>query len=282
MPGSSEYATTVAVIGLGAMGRPIAAHVAAAGFPVVGWDSDATVRSEALGIRLGEDLASTVRGADLSLIVVGSESAVEAVVRSGSTEMSEGGVQVILGTIGPALADSLVAVGRAAGRPVLNAPLCRAARGVQNASALALVSGDADSLDYARHVLAAFCSDIEYLGDEPAHAQVAKAANNLMLWASVAANEEAFRLAEAFGLDVEALRRALTTSTGDSWSLREWEHVAEWTWSQKDLRVYGEMADRIGVEAPLARQLAVLARSSRHLTHAHDSHDSHDRNENDD
>jgi 3-hydroxyisobutyrate dehydrogenase len=274
MPNTTVSPGHTAVVGLGAMGVPIAGHLAANGFDVRGWDNaqDARTAARAAGVQVATSLEEAVRTADLCLSLVGSEEAMTAVSTTAFEVMPPRSVHVILGTISPRLAETLAQLGHDHGHAVLNAPLCRAARGAVAGTSLALVSGDRAAADRAEPALRSFCSDIHYVSERPGGAQVAKSINNLMLWASVVANEEGFRLAEAYGLDAEDLRRAIITSTGDSWSLREWGHVAEWTWSKKDLRLLADMADDAHVPVPLARRLAELAVESEVLTHAPGSH----------
>ena len=70
-------------------------------------------------------------------------------------------------------------------------------------------------------VLGAFASDIIHTG-AVGSAQVAKAANNLILWACLVADHEALALAQCHGLDVERLRRALGMSSAANDALAKW------------------------------------------------------------
>lgn len=265
-----------AVIGLGAMGLPILLHLGAAGFDAVGWDSDAGSRSTAAaaGATVSTSLEDGLGRSSVALFLVGSEESMNAVLRGqgGAFDvMPPGSTQLVMGTISPELAEDLADAGTQVHQYVLSSPLCRAVRGAQEADSLALVSGDPDVAAAVRPLLSAFCSNIFFVGNRPGDAQVAKAVNNLMLWASVMANEEGFRLAVAYGLDIERLRECLVTSTADSWSLREWAHVAEWPWSIKDLHLVQQLASHLGVGVPVADQLSVSVQRSEVLKHANES-----------
>lgn len=261
---------STAIVGLGAMGLPVCMHVQAAGIAVSGWDADPKVRAAASdrGARVPETLPEALRGAEVAMFLVGSEASMHAVVREAFGEMASGSVHVVMGTISPELAEEIADEGARNSQFVVSAPLCRTVAGVQAANALALVSGDREIAERIRPVLSAFCTDILHVGTRAGDAQVAKAVNNLMLWASAMANEEGFRLAAAYGLDLETLRQGLVISTADSWSLREWQHAAEWPWSIKDLAVVAQMASAKGLDTPLSERLSSLVRNSEVLTHA--------------
>lgn len=282
MPNNLYERPPTAVVGLGSMGLPILLHLRAAGYDAVGWDSNAGSRSTAVdaGATVAASLGEALGASSVALFLVGSEAAMSEVLcgAGGAFDvMAPGSTQLVMGTITPELAEELWDAGHRARQNVLSSPLCRTVRGVQEADALALVSGDPEIAAAVRPLLSAFCSDIFFVGTRPGDAQVAKAVNNLMLWASVMANEEGLRLAAAYGLDVEQLRRCLVTSTADSWSLREWAHVAEWPWSIKDLHFLRQMAGHLVVKVPVADQLSVLVQRSEVLTHANESRTTPDR-----
>ena len=66
--------------------------------------------------------------------------------------------------------------------------------------------------------------------------QVAKTANNILLWANIRADVETLRLARALGVDVKKLRAAMELGSGDNRPLREWgKHRLRWP--HKDLEV---------------------------------------------
>lgn len=260
----------VAVVGLGAMGLPICLHIRAAGIEVAGWDSDSSARTVAAerGVPVAGSLAEALRDVSSALFLVSSEQAMHTVLRDAFGLMPPDSIQLVMGTINPDLAQRIADEGCRENQHVISAPLCRAVAGARAGDSLALVSGDREVAARVWPVLRAFCSDIVHIGERPGDAQVAKAVNNLLLWASVVANEEGLNLASAYGLDLEGLRDSLMTSTGDSWSLREWQHVAEWPWSIKDLSIVRHMAARQAVEAPLTDELSRLVKRSRVLTHA--------------
>ena len=87
--------------------------------------------------------------------------------------------------------------------------------------------------------------------------QVAKTANNILLWACIRADVEALRLGRALGVEPAALREAMAIGSGANRPLAEWgKHRLRWP--HKDLEVALAIAGDAGVEIPLVARLAEL------------------------
>ena len=82
-------------------------------------------------------------------------------------------------------------------------------------------------------------------------AQVAKAANNLVMWSCLIANHEALALATRFGMDVELLRTALLGSSADNYVLRNWG-ANTMAWADDDMDIVLAMAQEAGIDLPQA------------------------------
>ncbi len=99
-------------------------------------------------------------------------------------------------------------------------------------------------------VLAAYSTDIVHTG-AAGTAQVAKAANNLVMWSCLIANHEALALAQRYGMDTEKLRAALLMSSADNYVLRNWR-VNTMAWAEDDLEIVQQMAADRGMALPQA------------------------------
>jgi len=87
--------------------------------------------------------------------------------------------------------------------------------------------------------------------------QVAKTANNILLWANIRADVEALRLGRALGVEPAQLRAAMAIGSGANRPLAEWgKHRLRWP--HKDLEVALAVAKEAGVEMPLVERLAEL------------------------
>jgi 3-hydroxyisobutyrate dehydrogenase-like beta-hydroxyacid dehydrogenase len=82
-------------------------------------------------------------------------------------------------------------------------------------------------------------------------AQVAKAANNMVMWACLVADHEALALAKRSGVDVALLRTSLAKTGADNYALRHWgTHTM--AWAEDDLEVVQAMARDAGIGLPQA------------------------------
>ena len=79
--------------------------------------------------------------------------------------------------------------------------------------------------------------------------KVAKAANNLVMWACLIANHEALALARRFGVDVDRLREALLMSSAENYVLRHWGENTM-AWADDDLEIIEAMARDAGIGLP--------------------------------
>jgi 3-hydroxyisobutyrate dehydrogenase-like beta-hydroxyacid dehydrogenase len=91
-------------------------------------------------------------------------------------------------------------------------------------------------------------------------AQVAKAANNMILWACLVANHEALALAKRFDMDIEVLRESLQMSSANNNALKDWGKQSM-AWAQDDMAIVGAMADECGISLPQAGVVREICRT---------------------
>lgn len=262
----------ILVLGLGRMGLPMAAHLLRAGQKVVGYDpspSRMALLANAGG-RPADDLGAALREAEAVMVMVGAEQQVASLFRDEVGVLKKckpGALALVISTVSPELVATLGEEASRSGVRVVDAPVCRAEMGAIAGSLLAFLSGDKEDCRKAGDLMRAFSSDIEYVGERLGAAQVAKTINNLILWACVVANDEGLRLADAWGLDAHALRRALVTSSADNWSLRHWDKIGEMPWSIKDMEIALKTAAASGLDLPLAKTIDDRVRKIDVLNH---------------
>jgi 3-hydroxyisobutyrate dehydrogenase-like beta-hydroxyacid dehydrogenase len=234
----------VGVVGLGAMGRPIAERLARAGFEVLGRDPHAT----AAGVRMVE----TVAAADFVFVIVPTDDDVISVVTDLLAAAHPGQTIAISASVRPSTCQALAARAADDGVDVIDVALTGGVRGAESGTLNLLVGGDPAVVDRSREVLMAIASGYHLLGPVGA-GQVAKAAGNLIHWAEIVAIDEALRLAATFGVSPAALRLALQEGGTDSRTLRELE-LMRFTWYAKDIAVAEQMAAGVNLELPVAAQ----------------------------
>lgn len=249
-----EEQLVVGVVGLGAMGGPIAHHLARAGVPVVVADLDEAAVSAcvAAGMTAATALRDLASRSDVVLVVVATDEEVRTVC-SGEQGLLAGcrpGTTVLLcSSVRP---DTCAAVTEEApaGVAVLDAALTGGVRGAESGSINLLVGGDPEALHRVRPALAAWTASVHHLGPIGA-GQVGKTVNNMIHWAQISAITEALELGRRYGLDVPTLRAALMDGPTDSRTLRELEQM-RFTWHAKDLANAEAMARAVELPLPVA------------------------------
>src|SRR2546427_5261458 len=160
---------TVGILGLGKMGCPIAAHLVAKGFKVVGYDplEEARKKAVALGARSAASARETAQASDLVIIVVGFDSEVEEVLfgKDGVLEGARPGLIVALGsTVAPRYSTRLAARLARRGLVLLDIPLARGEAAATAGQLLVYGAGDPQGLQLRRTPLRAVSSDHFHLG----------------------------------------------------------------------------------------------------------------------
>ena len=192
---------SVGIVGLGAMGRPVARHIAAKGYTVIGFDTRPEAVAGAEGVAGATSCQDIARQSDLVLVAVGFDAEVEACVFAPDGLLAgaqDGAVIVVASTIAPKTMARIAE--RAKGKPVhfVDAPMTRGEDAAIAGKLLAMVGGDQAAVAAARPVLEAFTDTIHHLGPVGT-GQVGKLVNNLILWACISANYEGMKLGGPWG-----------------------------------------------------------------------------------
>ncbi|RCG30475.1 NAD(P)-dependent oxidoreductase [Sphaerisporangium album] len=252
--GGEIMGATVAVVGLGAMGLPVARHLLAAGVRVVVRDLDpAAVRAATEhGAHPAASDAEAASGADAVAVFVPTDADVIEVCLGPAGVLAGVGpraVVLLCSSVRPETCRQ-VAAEAPAGVDVLDAALTGGVRGAEAGEINLLVGGNLAALERVRPLLAPWTAAVHHLGPLGA-GQVGKTANNLVHWAQICAVTEALELARRAGVDVGVLRRALMDGPTDSRTLRELEQM-RLTWHAKDLANTATLAAEVGFEIPVA------------------------------
>jgi 3-hydroxyisobutyrate dehydrogenase-like beta-hydroxyacid dehydrogenase len=240
------------------MGGPIGRHLLAAGTPLAVFDpsADAVAALVELGATACADAAEVAGHSDLVLVVVVDDEQVRAAVREAVEGARDGTVVAICASVRSDTCRELAEEGAARGVEVVDVALVRGERGAEEGRLVLYCGGPADVVDRIRAACAPFTEAVLHVGDIGA-GQVAKTANNILLWACLRADVEAQRLARALGVEPATLREALAAGSGANRPLAEWgNHRLRW-W-HKDLEVALAVAAEAGVEVPLVAELPRL------------------------
>ena len=245
---------TVGVIGAGRMGQPIIGHLVRKGFTVVVHDIDEGKREAVAGLGAGwaSGSAELAHGCEVILVCVGYDRQMRDLMSADGLlqDPPHATIVAVLSTVHPRTVQELAEVARPFGVHVVDATVCRGGRAADEGTLLSFVGGAADVVERLRPVLACYSTDIVHTGGVGT-AQVAKAANNMVMWACVVANHEALALAQRFGMDVDLLREALLTSSAENYALRHWG-ANTMAWAEDDMEIVQTMAHDAGVGLPQA------------------------------
>jgi 3-hydroxyisobutyrate dehydrogenase-like beta-hydroxyacid dehydrogenase len=203
--------STVAFLGLGRMGAPMAARIAAAGHELRVWNRTPRPERTPAGARAAATPAAAVDGAQVAITMVADAAALDAVLDGPEgllANAAPGTVIVDMSTIGPEAARGAAARVEAAGLAFLDAPVSGSVPAATDGTLVAMVGGDAAALERARPALAAITREQLHLGGSGAGAAM-KVALNLMLAVVNQSVAETLALAEGAGIDRAAAYEVL-------------------------------------------------------------------------
>jgi 3-hydroxyisobutyrate dehydrogenase len=221
---------TIAWIGLGNMGGPMAANLVRAGHQVLGFDLTEAAKGTAsqAGVKVVESVADAVRDADVVFTMLPAGGHVRSVLSGAEgilANVRPGTLIVDSSTIDIQVALELHGVVTAAGCRFLDAPVSGGIFGAQAGTLTFMVGGDPADLAGVREIIEVMAGRVFHAGGAGA-GQSAKIANNMMMAVNLAGLCEGAVLADRLGLDPKVFFDIASVSSGDSWALRTWYPVA--------------------------------------------------------
>ncbi len=214
---------TVAVLGLGAMGLPMATRLAE-DLTVRGFDINAARLdlAEKVGIVRCETARDTVDGADAVLLAV-RDSAQLADVLFGATGIAStlrsGSIVILTSTVGTDGLAEVVSQLRELDIELVDAPLSGGPARAGSGDLLIVVGATPEARAKAQPVLDRLASTLTVVGDRPGDGQALKTVNQLLCGVHIAAAAEALALADALGLDTARTLDALGAGAAASFML---------------------------------------------------------------
>lgn len=218
--------TTIAFIGLGNMGGPMAINLQKAGFKVCATDlsSDARARVAEAGVCVVDSAAQAIEGAEVVISMLPASHHVEGLYlgEGGLLAQLDASVRVIdCSTIAPESARKVAKAAAEKGISLIDAPVSGGTAGATNATLTFIVGGEAAAFEAAQPQLAAMGKNIFHAGNHGA-GQVAKVCNNMLLAIHMIGSAEALNLGVSLGLDASVLSDIMKQSSGDNWSLQKY------------------------------------------------------------
>jgi 3-hydroxyisobutyrate dehydrogenase-like beta-hydroxyacid dehydrogenase len=261
----AESRATVAFIGLGVMGFPMAGHLSAAGYRLRVYNRTAA-RAQAWCARYAGEACDTpaaaARGAEFVFVCVGNDDDVRSVTtgRGGAFEgVGEGAILVDHTTASAELAVELERAASARGCGFLDAPVSGGQAGAEQGQLTIMVGGDPDTFARAEPVLARYAKRVKRMGAAGA-GQLTKMVNQICIAGVLEGLAEGFHFAEKAGLDIADVVDVISKGAAQSWQMENrYRTMAEdrfdfgfaVDWMRKDLGIALAAARRVGARLPL-------------------------------
>jgi 2-hydroxy-3-oxopropionate reductase len=266
--------TTIAFIGLGIMGKPMAINLVKAGFDVVGYDvNQAAVEAlTSAGGASAVGIAEAVKDADVVAIMVPDSPDVEDVLTAPDGVFAaarESALVIDFSSIRPDASARLAADGTARGLRLVDAPVSGGEQGAIDGTLSIMVGGAAEDFAAARPVFDVVGKTIVHVG--PAGSgQTVKAANQLIVAGTIELVAEAIVFLEAYGVDTEAAVTVLAGGLAGNAILqrkaagmlaRDFTPGFQIALHDKDMGIVTAAARQAGVVIPLGAAVAQLIAS---------------------
>lgn len=267
--------TTIAFIGLGNMGNPMAANLVKAGHQVRGYDlvTDNLVVAKENGVTIMANAAAAVKDADVVVTMLPAGKHVIAVYQDVVPGARAGTLFIDSSTIDVDSARKAHAIAEEHGMLSVDAPVSGGTAGAA-AGSLTFMAGGADAaFAGAEPILEPMAGRVVHCGG-PGAGQAAKICNNMILGISMIGVSEAFVLAEKLGLSHQALFDVASTSSGQCWSItsycpvpgpvpaspanKDYKPGFAAALMLKDLRLAQEAAASAGAVTPMGAEAAQL------------------------
>ena len=270
---TASHTPSIAFLGIGIMGRPMAANLLAAGYPVAVWNRSPgkTAPLAEAGARAGTTPADAAEGAEVVFTMLSNGAAVSEVLfgESGAAAaLSDRALVIDCSSIEPARARDHAERLAAAGIGALDAPVSGGPSGAEAAGLAIMVGGSEADFAKGEPVLEALGRPLRV---GPAGAgQLAKLANQIIVGLEIAAVAEALLLASQGGADPARVREAMSGGFADSLVLQiHGERMLERKFLPggaarvhlKDFTNIVSEAEACGLELPFSRTALELFRS---------------------
>jgi 3-hydroxyisobutyrate dehydrogenase len=255
---------TIAVLGTGIMGAPMARNLARADNDVRAWnrssDKAAPLRDDGVDVR--DDPASAAGGADVVMTMLADAEAVLDVARQAA--LADTQIWWQASTIGIEGIEACAEIARGAGAALVDAPVLGTRLPAEEGKLVVLASGPDDALDACAPLFDAIAQRTMRLGPAGTGTRLKLAVNSWVL-AVTQGGAETIALAKAMGLDPALVFEAVEGGGLDlpyfrmkSKLMLDDEFPASFALAMaaKDARLVGESAARHGADLPVARAIA--------------------------
>jgi 3-hydroxyisobutyrate dehydrogenase len=257
---------TIAFLGLGVMGGPMAGWLARTGFVVHVWNRSPQKAAAWLTENKGfafPTIEEAVSGASCVLACVGDDPDALEVGIPALGAMGNGGLYIDHTTTSSRVARQLAKEAHQRGLGWLDAPVSGGQAGAVNGKLTAMCGGTQPDFERAQPIVSAYCANVVRIG-EAGSGQGAKMVNQIAIAGVVQGLAEAVSFAKAEGLNTDAVLAAISKGAAGSWQMdNRWPTMVAGKydfgfavdWMRKDLRIVLEAAQDNGARLELTRMI---------------------------
>lgn len=255
---------TAGFIGLGAMGAPMATHLAQQGYLKMVWNrtfSTAEAVAGACSCSAAEAPSQLANACDVIFICVSADPDLEAVIDHLIPGLTQGQIVVDHSTVAPATARRIAARLAQRGVQFLDAPISGGVEGARNGRLSVMAGGDHDTLERVRPLMNSYSARVTHMG-ATGNGQATKAVNQVLIAGIAEAVCEGLALGDRLQLPHEELLQVLQAGAAGCWFLEKRGHtMLDSEFSQgfklslllKDLRILDQIAEEIGGQLPIVK-----------------------------
>lgn len=256
----------IAFLGLGAMGYPMAGHLANKGYQVTIFNRTPGKAEKWLSEYTGEKADTpedAVKNADIILTCVGNDNDVKEIYKKILSAAKSGAILIDHTTTSAIIARELYQKAKDKGMSFIDAPVSGGQAGAENGVLTVMAGGDQEAFEQALPVMQSYAKAVTLIGDA-GQGQVLKMINQICFIGTLQGLSEALTLAKAEGIDAKTIVDVLQHGAAGSWQMvnraetmmnNEFDFGFAVDWVRKDLAICFEEAKKLGVELPLAKQI---------------------------
>ena len=258
---------SVAFLGLGVMGFPMAGWLSKRGHSVVVYNRTDAVSQRWLQEYAGESaatVAEAVTGAQIVFTCLGNDDDVRAVVagKAGAlAAMSPGSMLVDHTTTSAQVARELAEQAAVLGLGFIDAPVSGGQQGAENGQLTVMCGGQQDQFDAVQEVIESYAKSLQLMGDVGS-GQLCKMVNQICIAGVVQGLAEGLNFAKHAGLDAHQVVEVISKGAAQSWQMEnryqtmlanDYEHGFAVQWMRKDLAFALDEAKANGSDLPLTQ-----------------------------
>jgi len=256
----------ISFLGLGAMGYPMAGHLANAGYNVTVFNRTTSKAEKWISEYKGEfakTVEDTVKNADVIITNVGNDNDVREIYNKILCAAKSGAILIDHTTTSAIIARELSDEAKQKGMEFLDSPVSGGQAGAENGVLTVMVGGDQQAFDTVFPILNSYGKAVTLIG-ESGQGQVLKMINQICFVGTLQTLSEAITLAKAEGIEAKTIVDVLQHGAAGSWQMvnrtetmmnNDFDFGFAVDWVRKDLGICFEEAKKLDVDLPVTKQI---------------------------